>query len=82
MPRLFEQTSFARERIFRTLECFALDLSLRLIDFSVVTSVIWLHDGLWVSRIPEESLVEVIDRVISEEFRHSTGNPLFMVKSL
>ena len=71
---------------FRTLECIELELSLRMIDLltqhSVVSSVIWLHDGIWLSPVPDGKLVEVIDRFICNEFGIYTGQSLFVVKEL
>ena len=75
-----------RGQVFRTLECIELELSLRLIDLltqhSVVSSVIWLHDGIWISPVPDTQLVHVIDQHICKEFGIYTGQPLFVVKDL
>ena len=42
-----------RGQIFRALDCIELQLTLRMIDLltqhSIVSSVIWLHDGIWIS---------------------------------
>ena len=75
-----------RGQVFRTLECIELELSLRMIDLltqhSVVSSVIWLHDGIWISSGPDRKLVEVIDRYICNEVGIYTGQSLFVIKDL
>ena len=75
-----------RGQIFRALECIELQLTLRMIDLltqhSIVSSVIWLHDGIWISPAPQTRLVQVIDQLICQEFGIHTGQPLFMVKDL
>ena len=85
--RLLREGHFSgRGQIFRTLECIELELSLRMIDLltqhSVVSSVVWLHDGIWISPVPDIRLVNVIDHHIFKEFGISTGEPLFILKNL
>ena len=75
-----------RGQIFRALECIELQLTLRMIDLltqhSIVSSVIWLRDGIWISPPPKIRLVQVIDQLICQEFGIYTGQPLFMIKDL
>ena len=75
-----------RGQIFRALECIELQLTLRLIDLltqhSIVSSVIWLHDGIWISPPPQTLLVQTIDQLICQEFGINTGQPLFLIKDL
>ena len=53
-----------------------------LTQHSIVSSVIWLHDGIWISPPPKTRLVQVIDQLICQEFGIYTGQPLFMIKDL
>ena len=75
-----------RGQIFRALECIELQLTLRMIDLltqhSIVSSVIWLHDGIWLSPPPHTQLVHTVDRLICQEFGIYSGQPLFMIKEL
>ena len=75
-----------RGQIFRVLECIELHLTLRMVDLltqhSIVSSVIWLHDGIWISPPPQTRLVQTIDQLICQEFGIDTGQPLFSIKEL
>ena len=75
-----------RGQIFRALECIELRLTLRLIDLltqhSKITSVIWLHDGIWIAPPPPTRLVQVVDQLICQEFGINTGQPIFSLKDL
>ena len=63
-----------------------MQLTLRMIDLltqhSVVSSVIWLHDGIWISPPPNTQLVQVIDQLMCKEFGIYTGQALFSIKNL
>ena len=53
-----------------------------LTQHSVVSSVVWLHDGMWISPVPDIQLVNVIDQYICKEFGIFTGETLFILKNL
>ena len=75
-----------RGQIFRALECIELQLTLRMLDLltqhSIVSSVIWLHDGIWIAPPPQTRLVQTVDQLICQEFGIDTGQPLFSTKDL
>ena len=75
-----------RGQVFCALECIELQLTLRMIDLltqhSVVSSVIWLHDGIWVAPAPDTRLVQAFDQHICKEFGIYTGQALFTIKNL
>ena len=76
----------SRERTFRVLECMEMALTLRLVDLltthSILHSLVWLHDGIWISPVPSEELINSIDRQICQEFNLQASSTLFRVKSL
>ena len=49
---------------------------------SVVPPVIWLHDGIWLARVPDTLLVNAIDQYICKEFSIYKGQSLFVIKDL
>ena len=53
-----------------------------LTQHSKITSVIWLHDGIWIAPPPPTRLVQVVDQLICQEFGINTGQPIFSVKDL
>lgn len=75
-----------RGQVFRVLECIELRLTLRMVDLLTqhcqITSVIWLHDGIWLSPPPPTRLVQSVDQLICQEFGIHTGQPIFSIKDL
>ena len=75
-----------KEKAFRALECIEFGIMYRFVELltqhSTISSLIWLHDGVWMSPLPCRSLLDKIDSVVCREHSLSPNPPLFRVTEL
>ena len=72
------------EQTFRALECIEFGIMFRFVELltrhSSLASLIWLHDGVWISPAPDRALLDVIEKTVSVEHSMACDVPLFRFK--
>ena len=75
-----------REQAFRALECIEFGIMYRFVELltqhSSLASLIWLHDGVWMSPAPDPVLLEKIEHTVCNEHELAPNLPLFRVTCL
>ena len=74
------------EQAFRALECIEFGIMYRFVELltqhSSLASLIWLHDGVWISPAPDRALLDVIEHTVSGEHSMAVNAPLFRITKL
>ena len=74
------------EQAFRALECIEFGIMYRFVELltqhSSLASLIWLHDGVWISPAPDRALLGVIEHTVSVEHSMAVNAPLFRITKL
>ena len=74
------------EQAFRALECIEFGIMYRFVELltqhSSLASLIWLHDGVWISPAPDRALLEKIENTVCAEHAMVSNVPLFRLTCL
>ena len=75
-----------REQAFRALECIEFGIMYRFVELltqhSSLASLIWLHDGVWISPAPTRVLLNKIENTVCAEHSITSNLPLFRITRL
>ena len=75
-----------REQAFRALECIEFGIMYRFVELltqhSTLASLIWLHDGVWISPVPSRALLAKIESAVCAEHSLAPDPPLFRITEL
>ena len=74
------------EQAFRALECVEFGIMYRFVELltqhSSIASLVWLHDGIWISPAPDRALLTLIDKTVGLEHSLEMDFPLFRLTQL
>ena len=74
------------EQAFRALECVEFGIMFRFVELltqhSSIASLVWLHDGIWISPAPDRALLTLIDKTVGLEHSLEMDFPLFRLTRL
>ena len=74
------------EQAFRALECVEFGIMYRFVELltqhSSIASLVWLHDGIWISPAPDRALLTLIDNTVGLEHSLEMDIPLFRLTQL
>ena len=74
------------EQAFRALECIEFSVMYRFVELltqhTSIASLIWLHDGIWISPAPDRALLAMVENAVSVEHSMEADLPLFRLTKL
>ena len=74
------------EQAFRALECIEFGIMYRFVELltqhSSIASLVWLHDGIWISPAPDRALLAFVDKTVGVEHSMEMDFPLFRLTQL
>ena len=74
------------EQAFRALECIEFGIMYRFVELltqhSSIASLVWLHDGIWISPAPDRALLAFVEQTVGLEHSMEMDFPLFRLTQL
>ena len=74
------------EQAFRALECIEFGIMYRFVELltqhSSIASLVWLHDGIWISPAPDRALLAFVEQTVGVEHSMEMDFPLFRLTQL